>query len=107
MPTKKNKLFFVGYSTIKNTTGTGHLSDHTVKIRSRPELRHQHDFIIFHCETKDIQDAINTLKKLKRLRIQIEGYDTQNKPQVVISSLIEMYDQDFKEDFKNINKNHI
>ena len=34
---------------------------------------------------------------------EIEGYDTNNKPQVVISSLIKRYDQDFNEDMKSIN----
>ena len=33
---------------------------------------------------------------------EIEGYDIHKKPQVVISSLIKRYDQDFNEDIKSI-----
>ena len=45
---------------------------------------------------------MNTLKKLKKLLKEIEGYNSHKKPQVVISSLIKRYDQDFNEDFKSI-----
>ena len=45
---------------------------------------------------------MNALKKLKRLLKEIEGYDSHKKPQVIISSLIKRYDQDFNEDFKSI-----
>ena len=102
---------------IKNVTGTSISRDHTVKIRLhsgatsidicnyiRPELRHQPDVIILNFGTNDISNEINTLKKLKKLLKEIEGYDTHKKPQVVISSLIKRYDQDFNEDIKSINE---
>ena len=85
---------------IKNITETSISRDHTVKIRPHPgarsidmgdyikrELRHQPDVIILHCGTNDIWNEINTLKKLKKLLKEIEGYYTQKKPQIVISSL--------------------
>ena len=102
---------------IKNITGTGISRDHTVKIRPhpgatsiymcdyiKPELRHQPDFISLHCGKNDISNELNTLKKLKKLLKEIEGYDTHRQPQVVISSLIKRYDQDFNEDIKSINE---
>ena len=102
---------------IKNVTGTSISRDHTVKIRLhsgatsidicnyiRPELRHQPDVIILNFGINDISNEINTLKKLKKLLKEIEGYDTHKKPQVVISSLIKRYDQDFNEDIKSINE---
>ena len=70
----------------------------------KPGLRHQSDVIIFHCGTNDISNEINTLKKLKKLLKEIEGYDTHKQPQVVIFSLIKRYDQDFNEDIKSINE---
>ena len=114
---KKKKIFIVGDSMIKNITGMGISRDHNVKIRShlgatsidmwdyiKPKLRHQPDVIILHCGTNDISNEINTLKKLKKLLKEIEGYDTHRQPQVVISSLIKRYDQDFNEDIKSINE---
>ena len=93
LPTmKKKKIFIVGDSMIKNITRTGISRDHTVKIRPhpgatnidmcdyiKPELRHQPDVIILHCGTNDIPNEINTLKKLKKLLKEIEGYDTLMK----------------------------
>ena len=114
---KKKKIFIVDDSMIKNITGTGISRDHTVKIRPhpgatdidmcdyiKPELRHQPDVIILHCGTNDIPNEINTLKKLKKLLKETEGYDTHKKPQVVISGLIKRYDQGFNEDIKSINE---
>ena len=66
----------------------------------KPELRHQPGVIILHCGKNDISNEINTLKKLKKLLKEIERYDTHEKPQVAISSLIKRYDQDFNEDIK-------
>ena len=117
LPTiKKKKIFIVGDSMIKNITGTGISRDHTVKIRPhpgatnidmcdyiKPELRHQPDVIILDCGTNDIPNEINTLKKLKKLLKEIEGYDTHKKPRLVISGLIKRYDQDLNEDIKSIN----
>ena len=51
-----------------------------------------------------ILNEISTLKKLKKSLKEIEGYDKQNKPQVVILSLIKKYDQDFNEEIKSINE---
>ena len=114
---KKKKIFIVDDSMIKNITGTGISRDHTVKIRPhsgatdidmcdyiKPELRHQPDVIILHCGTNDVPNEINTLKKLKKLLKETEGYDTHKKPQVVISGLIKRYDQGFNEDIKSINE---
>ena len=91
---------------IKNVICTGVSRDYTVKIRPhpgatcigicdyiKPELRHQPNVIIFHCGTNDISNEINTLKELKKLLKETEGYDTHKKPQVVISSLIKRSDQ--------------
>ena len=85
---------------IENITGTGILRDYTVKIRShpgatsidmydyiKPELRHQPYAIILLCGKNDISNEINTLKKLKKLQKEIEGYEAYIKRQVVISSL--------------------
>ena len=92
---------------IKNVICTGVSRDYTVKIRPhpgatcidicdyiKPELRRQPNVIILHCKTNDISNEINTLKELKKLLKEIEGYDTHKKPQVVISSLIKRSDQD-------------
>ena len=119
LPTeKKKKIFIVGDSMIKNITGMGISRDYTVKISPhpgtanidmcdyiKPELRHQPDVINLNCGKNDILNEINTLKKLKKLLKEIEGYDTHKKPQVVIYSLIKRYDQDFNEDIKSINEN--
>ena len=97
LPTeKKKKIFIVGDFRIKNITGTGISRDHTVKIKPHPgaasinmcdyikrELRLQPDIIILHCGTNDISSEINTLKKLKKLLKEIEGYATHKKPQIV------------------------
>ena len=118
LPTeKKKKIFIVGDFRFKNITGTGISRDHTVKIRPhpgatsiymcdyiKPELRHQPDFISLHCGKNDISNELNTLKKLKKLLKEIEGYDTHKKPQIVISSLMKIYDQDLNEDIKGINE---
>ena len=118
LPTeKKRKIFIAGDSMIKNITGTGISRDYTVKIRPHPratsidmcdyinpELHHQPDVIILHCGTNDISNEINILKKLKKLLKESEGYDTHKKPQVVMSSLIKRYYQNFIEDIKSINE---
>ena len=101
---------------IKTVTGTGISRDHTVKIRPhsgdtsidicdyiKAEILHQPDIIILHCDTNDISSELNTLRKLKKLLKEIEGYGTHKKPQVLISSFIKRYEQDFNEDIKNIN----
>ena len=55
-------------------------------------------------EQSNISNEINTLKKLKKLLKEIDGYDTRKQPQVVIFSLIKRYDQNFNEDIKSINE---
>ena len=119
MPTEKEKkIFIVGDSMINNVTGTGISRDHAVKIRPHHEttsidvrdyikskLRHRPDVIILHYGTNNISNEIKTLKKLKKLLKDIEGYNIHKKPQVVISSLIQRYDQDMmNEDIKSINE---
>ena len=65
---------------IKNITGTGISRDLAIKIRPhpgatsidmcdyiKPGLRHQPDIIILHCETNDISNEMNTLKKFKEV----------------------------------------
>ena len=98
MPTKKkNQIFIEGDSSIENITGIVISSDHTMQISSHPgatdvdmwdyiksELCHQPDVTILQCRANDILNEINTLKKLKKLFIEIEGYDTQEKPEVVL-----------------------
>ena len=70
----------------------------------KPELRHKLDLIIIHCGTNDIKNEINTVKKIKKLVKEIDDYDKQNRPKVVISSLIKRYDQDVNDDIANINE---
>ena len=116
-PRKVKKVFIVGDSMIKNITGTGISRSNTVKMRPhpgattvdicdyiKPELRHKPDVIIIHCGTNDIENEINTVKKIKKLVKEIDEYDKQNPPKVVISSLIKRYDQDFNDDIANINE---
>ena len=57
---------------------------------------------VIHCGTNDIENEINTVKKIKKLVKEIDEYDKQNPPKVVISSLIKRYDQDFNDDIANI-----
>ena len=83
---KKKKIFIVGDSMIKNITATGISRDHSVKIRPHPGatsidmcdymLCHQPDVIILHCGTNDVSNERNTLKKLKKLLKEFEGYKT-------------------------------
>ena len=82
-------------------TGTGISRANTVKMRPhpgartvgicdymKPELGHKPDVIIVHGGTNDIENEINTVKKIKRLVKEIDEYDKQNPPKVVISSLV-------------------
>ena len=70
----------------------------------KPELCHKPNVIIIHCGTNDIENEINTVKKIKKLVKEIDEYDKQNPPKVVISSLIKRYDQDVNDDIANINE---
>ena len=111
------KVFIVGYSVIKNINGTGISRTNTVKMRPhpgattadiydyiKPELRHKPDIIMIHCGTNDIENEINTVKEIKKLVKEIDEYDKQNPPKVVISSLIKRYDKDFNDDIANISE---
>ena len=68
----------------------------------KSELCHKPNVIIIHCGTNDIENEINTVKKIKKLVKEIDEYDKQNPPKVVISSLIKRYDHDFNDDIANI-----
>ena len=70
----------------------------------KPELCHKPDVLIIHRGTNDIEKEINTLKKIEKSVKAIDEYNKQNPPQVVISSLIKRYDQDFNNDIANINE---
>ena len=111
------KVFIVGDSMIKNITDTGISRTNTVKMEPhpraatvdicdyiKPELCHKPDVIIMHCETNDIENEINMAEKIKKLVKEIDDYDKQNPPKVVISSLIKRYDQEFNDDIANINE---
>ena len=104
------KVFIVGDSMIKNITGTRISRSNIVKMRPhpgattvdicdyiKPELSHKPNVIIIHCGTNDIENEINTVKKIKKLVKEIDEYDKQNPPKVVIPSLIKRYDQDFND----------
>ena len=71
----------------------------------KPELRHEPDVIIIHCGTNDIENEINTAKKIKKLVKEIDEYGKQNPPKVLTSSSIKRCDQDFNDDIANINEN--
>ena len=54
--------------------------------------------------TNDIENEINAVKKIKKLVKEIDKYDKQNPPKVVISSLIKRYDKDFNDDIADTNE---
>ena len=109
-------VFIAGDSMIKNITGTEISRSNTVKMKPhpgattvdicdyiKPELRRKPNVIIIYCGTNDIENEINTVKKIKKLVKEIDEYEKQNPPKVVRSSLIKRYDQDFNDDIANIN----
>ena len=51
----------------------------------------------------DIPNIIITVKNIKKLVKEIEEKNHDNIPQVVISSIIERYDQDYNEEIQSIN----
>ena len=75
-----------------------------INLYIKPEQPHKPDVIIIHCRYNDIENEINTVKKIKKLVKKIDEYDKQNPPKVVISSLIERYDKDFNDDIANVNE---
>ena len=68
------------------------------------ELRHKPDVIIIHCGANDIENETNTIKKIKKLLKEIDKYDKQNPPKVVISSFVKRYDKDFNDDIADIDE---
>ena len=101
------KIFIVSDSMIKNITDNGISRTNTIQIRPhpgattvdiydyiKPELHHKLDAIIIRCGTNDIENEINTVKKIRKLVKEIDVYDKQNSPKVVMSSLIKRCDQD-------------
>ena len=68
-----------------------------------PELRQKPDVVIAHCGTNDIPNNINTVIKIKKLVKEIEENNQENIPQVVISSIIKQYGQDYNEEIQSIN----
>ena len=112
----QKKVFIIGDSMIKNITGTGISREKIIKMRLHPgattidicdyiklELRQKPDVVIVHCGTNDIPNNINTVKKIKKLVKEIEENNHENIPQVVISSIIKRYDQDYNEEIQSIN----
>ena len=111
----QKKVFIIGDSMIKNITGTG-ISRKNIKMRPhpgatsidicdyiKPALRQKPDVVIVHCGTNDIPNNINTVKKIKKLVKEIEENNHENIPQVVISSIIKWYDQDYNQEIQSIN----
>ena len=87
------KVFIVGDSMIKNITATRISRSNNVKVRPhpgakavdtcdyiKPELHHKPDVIIIHCGTNDIENEINTVKKINKLVKEIDEYNKQNPP---------------------------
>ena len=115
IPKEKKSVFVVGDSMIKNITGSGISRNHSVKIRShpgattmdmfdyiKPELRQNPDRIILHCGTNDLTNDVNTTKKIKKLIKEIKENFTSTE--LVISGIIQRYDQNFNEDIERINE---
>ena len=110
----QKKVFIVDDSMIKNITGTGISRENVIKMRPhpgattidicdyiKPELRQKPDVVIVHCGTNDTPNNINTVKKIKKLVKEIEESNQENIPQVVISSIIKRYDQDYNEEIQS------
>ena len=101
---------------IRDKKYTGISRENTIKIRShpgattidissyiKPELRQKPDVVIVHCGTNDIPNNINTVKKIRKLIKEIDENKHENITQVVISSIIKQYDQDYNEKIQSIN----
>ena len=69
----------------------------------KPELCQKPDIVIVHFGTNDIPNNINTFKKTQKLVKQIEENNQENIPQIVISSIIKRYDQDYNGEIESIN----
>ena len=59
--------------------------------------------IIVHYGTNDIPNNINTVRKIKKLLKETEENNHENIPQVVISSVIKRYDQDYNDETQSMN----
>ena len=59
-----------------------------ILVSKLDELRQNPDVVIVHCETNDIPNNINTVKKIKKLVKEIEENYHENIAQIVISSII-------------------
>ena len=101
---------------IKYITGTGISRENVIKMRPhlgaptidicyyiKPELRQKPDVVIVHCGTNKVPNNINTVKKIKKLVKEIEENNQENITQVVISSIIKRYNQDYNEKIQIIN----
>ena len=112
----QKKVFIVGDFMIRNITSTGISRENTIKIRPipgattinicnyiKPELFQKPDAVIVHCRTNDIPNEINTVKKIKKLVKEMEENNHENIPQVLISSIIKQYDQDYNEEIQSLN----
>ena len=112
---QKNVLI-IRDSMIKNITDRGISRENIIRMRShpgattidicdyiKPELRQKLDVVIVHCGTNDISNNINTAKKMKKLVKEMEENNHENIPEVVISSIIKRYDQDYNEEIQSIN----
>ena len=101
---------------IRDKKYTGISRENAIKIRShhgattidicnyiKPELRQKPDVVIVHCGTNDIPNNINTVEKIRKLIKEIDENKHENITQVVISSIIKQYDQDYNEKIQSIN----
>ena len=59
-----------------------------ILVSKLDELRQNPDVVIVHCETNDIPNNINTVKKIKKLVKEVEENYHENIAQIVISSII-------------------
>ena len=69
----------------------------------KPELRQYPDYVIVRCGANDIPNIINTVKKSRKLVKGIKENNHENILQVLISSIIKWYDQDYNEEIQSIN----
>ena len=112
----QKKVFIIGGSMIKDITGTVISRQNITTMRPHPtattidifdyiklELRQKPDVVIVHCGASDIPNNINTVKKIKKLAKEKEENNHENITQVVKSSIIKRYDQDYNEEIQSIN----
>ena len=98
----------------ENITGTGISRDHTMKIRPHPGATNidkwlykarimspaqYHHFTLWNKLYSEWDKHTKEIREVTERNSRI--WHTQNKPQVVISSLMKRFDQDFNEDIRN------